>query len=141
MNYAGLRTNMVVPLLTKYGKPMTIVRQATAPSGWVKSFDGGLGCYKWTNTETSEVVYVDPTTTPIPVTYATVGVEKPYLQDEIDGTVVVQGDRRFVVDGNAPILVGDSLQVDSATDLVRVQDLKKVSPALVNLAWIVHARG
>ena len=140
MNYLSMRTNMVIPLLTKYGKPMTIVRAAPTPTGWVKTFDGGLGSWTWTNSSTGEVVYTDPTAVPVPTTLPTVGVEKPYLQEEIDGTVVIEGDRRFVMAGDVAPLVGDTIQVGSATDVIRVQDVKKISPALVPIAYLVHGR-
>jgi len=140
MNYVSLRTNMVIPLLTKYGKPMTIVRSSAALSGWVKTFDGGLGTWKWTNSTTGAVVYVDPATTVTYLTIPTVGVEKPYAQDEIDGSTIVQGDRRFIVAGDVIPLVGDTLRIDSVTDKVRIQDLKKVSPSTTTVVWIVHAR-
>lgn len=140
MNYTSLRANMVIPLLTKYGKPMTIIRESGSPTGWVKTFDGGLGTWKWTNSITGEVVYVDPTSPVTYITIVTVGVEKPYEQDEIDGSTIVQGDRRFIVAGDATPLVGDTLQVDSSTDKVRIQDLKKISPSTTTVVWIVHAR-
>lgn len=140
MNYTAMRDNTVIPMLTKYGKPITIVRAAASPTGWTKSFDGGLGCWKWTNDDTGEVVYTDPTVSPVPVTLATVGVEKPFKQEEIDGSVVIEGDRRFVMAGNVQPLVGDTMQIDSSTDVVRVQDAKRIAPALVTLAWLVHAR-
>jgi len=127
-------------MLTKYGKPMTIVRGSAVTSGWTRTFDGGLGTFKWTNDSTGAVVYVDPTTPSVPITYTTVGIEKPFLQKEIDGTVILEGDRRLILAGDVQPITGDTIQVDSATDVVRVQNVTRIAPALVTLAWLVHVR-
>lgn len=139
MNYTAMRDNTVTPLLTKYGKTMYLVGESSVATGWVKSFDGGAGAFKWTDSDTGVVVYTDPTVSPIVSKTTVIGVEKAYKKDEIDGSVILETDRRFVIQGNVTPVPGGKLEVGG--DTVTIVSAKRFSPATVNLAWELHCRG
>lgn len=141
MNYATMRDKTVKPLLEKYGQTIYLIGATSTATGWVKSFDGGTGGFLWTNSSTGAVVYVDPTTNPVTTKTALVAVEKSYLQDEIDGSVILENDRRFIVQGDVTLKPGDELEVDSSTATVKVVSAKRFSPSTINMAWEVHCRG
>lgn len=137
MNYTAIREDTVNPLIDKYGMDLTITRTVDVV-GWVKSFDGGLGTYKWTNSVTGEVVYEEPSSRVTHISFR--GIEVSYNQEDIDGTVIQQGDRRFYLTGSEAPKVGDALRLSVTEEIVKIQKVTPVAPAGEVLLWKVNTR-
>jgi len=142
MNYAAT-AKRVLKTIERAGKPITIVRPGTA-DGWTREYDPAQMRDKWTHPGAEEgdpdiVVYEDPATTP--VEDSTSAVEDGYKADEIDGTMVQQGDRRYWVpaQGLTEPRTNDRL-VDGA-DSLAIVSCKRVAPGPVVILYEVQCRG
>lgn len=142
MNYAAT-AKRVLKTIERAGKPITIVRPGTA-EGWTREYDPAQMRDKWTHPGEEEgdpdvVVYEDPATTPIED--STSAVEDGYKSEEIDGTMVQAGDRRYWVpaEGLAEPRTIDRL-VDGS-DSLAIVSCKRVAPGPVVILYEVQCRG
>jgi hypothetical protein len=136
MNYTAMQT-LVHNKLEDYGKPVSLRRPATS-SLYTKSWDAASGRYKWTLiAEPHTVTFTDPASVPVDV--AGHAVEKAYKQEEIDGTTVLAGDRRFMtIDLPTPTTV-DQLVVGSS--VLTIVSVPKIEPGTVTLCYFLQCRG
>jgi hypothetical protein len=124
----------VARLIRRYGK-LVAIRRPAGSTGWTKSWVAEEGRYKWVNGPTT--VYVDPASAPTDVEgYA---IEKKYRQNEINGTTVMAGDRRFLsIDIPAPT-TADRFIVGTM-DLTIVS-INAVQPGDTTLVYELQCRG
>jgi hypothetical protein len=134
MNYEALRDGTVTVLIQKYGKPCYTVTTLPA-TGWRKVFNPGEGRMEWVDGSGNVV-----TTEPSPRVSQTTGVcvEKRYTIQEVNGTTILQGDRRFMVSPALTPTVGGFLYVEGVQ--LKIINVVKMSPGLVNLVWEVQCR-
>ena len=137
MDYTVLRDNLVIPMIEKYGKAVSL-RRPGATTGWTKSWNAAQGRYQWTLIAAPfTVVYVDPSAAP--VDYAGHAIEKTYEQTEIDGTTVLANDRLFLaIDLPAPTSA-DKLVI--GTSVLTIVNAKAIQPGAVTLVWKIQCRG
>lgn len=141
MNYAAT-AKRVLNTINKNGKPVSIVRPGSA-EGWTREFDPAQMRDKWTRPgeegEPDIVVYEDPATTPIEE--KTSAVEDGYRSDEIDGTMVQQGDRRYWVPAQR---LSEPRTIDrlvDGSDRLSIVSCKRIAPGPVVLLYEVQCRG
>ena len=134
-DYASIRDNKVIPNIIRFGQQLTITRNENTTL-WVKSYDPVLMKYKWTNTDTSAVVYIAPPATII--TYTGVGVLTEYEQEEIDGTNIKREDKKILtIDVPEPIF-GDVVTIGGTK--YQVIYTQKISPGGVDVLYKVQVR-
>jgi hypothetical protein len=137
MDYSKLKASLVLPMLGKYGKVVSLRRPATS-AGWTKAFDGAEGRFQWTlNVPPFTVVYVDPATAPVDT--AGHAIEKKYEQNEIDGTTVFATDRRFITADLPEPTSADKLVV--GTKVLTIVNVAPMEPGEVTLLWVLQCRG
>lgn len=134
MNYDDLKDRLVTPLLKKYGKQCYVVTP-TPLTGWRQVYNPGESRLEWV--DGSGNVSVDPPKVKQKATYG-VCVEKRYEAREINGTTILQGDRRFMVSPDITPVVGGFFYVGDAQ--LKIIAVYKLSPALINLVWELQCR-
>jgi len=102
-------------LLTDKGQQVTFSRETTS------SFDPGTG--------------INTTTTSTITGY---GAAFDYNKSEIDGTIVVKGDIRFLFEAGSAPQQDDTVTIDSIG--YRVMDVKKTSPAGTDVLYECQLR-
>ena len=137
MNYVSLRDDLVIPMIEKYGKAVSLRRPGTT-AGWTKSWNAGEGRYQWTLVaEPHTVVYADPAGTPVDI--AGHAVEKKYEQSEIDGTTVMANDRRFLsIDLPSPT-TADKFVIGST--VLTIVNVGSIQPGETVLIHTIQCRG
>lgn len=75
MSLAALLGPLATSLITEYGQPITIIRELDGP------YDPSTG----------------ETASPVRVTYTAYGVPEDYTDRDIDGTIIVRGDRKVTI--------------------------------------------
>ena len=69
-----------------------------------------------------------------------VAVESQYRQDEIDGTLVLEGDRRFFCDSAKAVEKDNGDEVVIGGETWRIQSVRPISPAGTVLGYWVQCR-
>jgi hypothetical protein len=141
MNYVGLRDNLAIPKLLKYGKAVSLRRPGNT-TGWIKAWIPAEGRYKWTfggtpPPDVGTVVYSDPAL--VPVDIAGHAVEKAYKQREIDNTTVFAADRRFITADLPAPTTADKLVVGSS--ILTIVNVIPVQPGDTTIVNILQCRG
>jgi hypothetical protein len=142
MDYTALRDDLVIPMIEKYGKAVSLRRPGTTLH-WTRAWNAADGRYQWTYAgppnppADGTIVYVDPAATP--VDYPGHAIEKAYQQEEIDNTTVMANDRRFLLIDTPEPTSADKLVVGSSIlTVVRVSSIQPGDTALVR---ILQCRG
>lgn len=142
MNYAAT-AKRVLKTIERAGKPIAIVRPGTA-EGWTREYDPAQMRDKWTHPGAEEgdpdvVVYEDPATTP--GEDSTSAVEDGYKADEIDGTMVQAGDRRYWVPAQGLAEPRTIDRLVDGSDSLAIVSCKRVAPGPVVILYEVQCRG
>lgn len=137
MNYEATAVK-VAKSIEKAGKPVTIRRVGSA-EGWTREYDPAVLRDKWTNNTTGTVVYVDPSTNP--AEEHTQAVEGNYSAAEIDGTMVLRGDRQYLVPAQEIAQPGAGDRLIDGSDDLQVINCKRISPGTVLVLYEVQCRG
>ncbi len=136
MDYDAIKNNLVIPKIREFGK-VVVLRRPGSNTAYTKGFDPVEGRYYWTlNAVPNTVVYVDPASTPVDV--SGYGVEVKYEQNEIDGTTIKAGDRRFKVADLPSPTSADKLVVDGT--ILNIIATQPVQPGDVTLLWTLQCR-
>lgn len=88
-------------------------------------------------TVTKSGMSFDPTSNIVDVTIR--GVVFDYSTDEIDGSIIQQGDKEFVISTNAVTLKKSALLVDNGV-VYTILSFEEVQPGSAKLMYIVHGR-
>lgn len=136
MDYTAIKNNLVIPKIREFGK-VVVLRRPGSNSGYTKGFDPVEGRHYWTLiAPPNTVVYTDPASSPVDV--SGYGVEVKYEQNEIDGTTIKAGDRRFKVADLPLPTTSDKLVVDSV--ILNIISTQPVQPGAVTLLWTLQCR-
>ena len=137
MDYTALRDDLVIPMIEKYGKAVSL-RRPGVTTGWTKTWNAAEGRYQWTLIAAPyTVVYVDPAA--VPVDYSGHAVEKEYEQTEIDGSTVLANDRLFLTIDIPIPTIADKFVVGSS--ILTIVSAIAIQPGAVTLVWKIQCRG
>jgi len=135
-DYATLKTDTVIPLLTKFGATFSIKRTEDT-SLWVKSYSPTLMQTIWTNQDTLEVVTTQPIATEI--TYSATGVLSDYEDSVIDGTIIKRNDKKLLTADISVIpQINDIFVVNSIE--YKYVDHVTISPANIDVLYTIQLR-
>lgn len=133
-DYSGLNTT-AYNLLVKFGTTFTLTR-AGSDATWTKGFDPIQQRDYWKNTSTAEIVYTEPTSTV--VEDAGICVITNFETEDIDGTLIKQGDKRLIAKEIVAPQPGDVFVVGSIS--YRYVDHKSVEPDGNSIIYIIQVR-
>ena len=74
-----------------------------------------------------------------PTTISIIGVQTAYKPQEIDGKVILSGDKQIVATADAEVRVGDVFEIDGQR--WRVENPWPVKPAMLVICYKVQLRG
>lgn len=137
MDYTRLHDATIVPLIEKYGKAVYIRRPGTNVL-YNKIWSQSESRYYWQLIASPyTIVYIDPATSPVDLPGN--AIEVKYEQNEIDGTTIKAGDRRFKIADIASITTADKLIVGSST-ILNIISVKPTQPGDVTLIYELQCR-
>ena len=118
MNYAKIRDNTAKKIKAN-GKPV-ILKRSSSTDDWEKKFDPVTGRDYWENTSTGDVVYTEPTGSPME--YSGYALQISAKESQMDSSLIREGEIILMCVDIPETMPGDIISVDGK-QRVRVREL------------------
>ena len=138
MDYNKILSNVVLPKLKEFGKPITLKKKTISSGNWVREYDPVSMGYVWRNTDTEEVVYEEPTATEEYTEYKVNMLQDAFKNKEIDGSFIKAGDIKLYSSPTVPIETNDLVVVNGKD--CYIYHVEPIQPAETLLLYILYAR-
>lgn len=135
-DYLALKEKLV-PIITKFGTTVTLTKGIDSEL-WKRTYDAGEMKFYWVNTVTGERVAdedLDGETT-----HQGLAVITRYEDEDIDGSLISQRDRRILILAKDFPQPSESESLEIAGDTYTVINSRATKPAGIDVIYVVQAR-
>ena len=136
MNYQNILSNVVIPKLREFGRPLILQKQANLLGNWVKTFSAESMQYVWENTNTGEIAYSEPDISSI--SYSINMLVDTFNKKEVDDSFVKAGDLKVYMTPDVAPDIGDTIEIDDK--IYFIYHFEMIKPASVTLLYVLYVR-